>query len=328
MATLGAPYLTLADALKRNPESEREGVIIELLSQTNEILQDAVGVEANEGATHLTTVRTGIPAGTWRKLYKGVPYEKSTTVQVRDACGMLESFSRIDKDLVEKHRNRNAFRLQEGAAFLEGLNQTFATTFIYGDTGTEPERFMGLAPRYSSLSADPADSGYNVIDAGGEGADNTSVWFVKWGDITTHLVYPQGSKAGLQHNDVGEETVHDGDGNPYRAYVDHFKWDVGLTVRDWRSVARVANVDMAGLAAGTTKLEDFMIEAFYRVRKRPGSLAVYCNEQVLVALHKRAKDQANVNLSVDTFEGKEIVRFLGAPLRQVDAILTTEAAVS
>jgi hypothetical protein len=71
--------------------------VIEMLSQTNEILDDAVWIEANELTGHTTSVRTGIPEPTWRKLYGGVQPSKSTSVKVREGLGMLENYAEVDK---------------------------------------------------------------------------------------------------------------------------------------------------------------------------------------------------------------------------------------
>lgn len=330
MPQIGDTYLNLADGFKRSGAGEsREAIIAELLSQTNEIMLDAHAMPANDGASHISTVRTGLPSTTWRKLYKGVPVSKSTTQQVRDTCGMLESFSSHDRDLVDKQVMPQRFRIIESRAHLEAMGQEMAATFIYGDTAVDPEKFMGLAPRYDAYQdGDDTKSSFNVIDAGGEAADaNTSIWFVKWGDSTAHFIYPKGSKAGLRHDDLGLDTVEDSDGNPYRAYRDHYKHDIGFVVKDWRAIARVANIDVAEMRAGNAAIEDFMLEAFYRTDDTSGTMAIYCNREVQVALHKRAKSQQNVNLTLETFEGRKVVSFLGAPIRRVRAIRNDEALV-
>ncbi len=90
MATVGNTYLTLADVFKRTDADKQIATIIELLAQDNPILQDMIVKECNDGTTHLTTVRTGIPEATWRMLYQGVQPTKSTTAQVRDATGFAE----------------------------------------------------------------------------------------------------------------------------------------------------------------------------------------------------------------------------------------------
>lgn len=45
--------------------------------------------------------------------------------------------------------NTAAFRLSEDRAFLEAMNLQQASTLFYGDTTKNPERFLGLGPRFS-----------------------------------------------------------------------------------------------------------------------------------------------------------------------------------
>ena len=42
-------------------------------------------------------MRTGLPKGTWRQFYGGVPFTKSTTAQINEGVGMLEDYSRVDE---------------------------------------------------------------------------------------------------------------------------------------------------------------------------------------------------------------------------------------
>src|SRR5580765_8391881 len=181
MATIAATALTLADWAKRLDPDGSVSVIVEMLAQTNEVLTDMLWVEGNLPTGHRTTVRTGLPAVAWRLLNYGVVPSKSTTAQVDDACGMLEAYSEVDKDLAMLNGNLGSFRLSESRAFIEAMNQEMAETLIYGDTGTAPEKFLGLTARYSSTT--PAN-GTNVILGGGVQTDNTSVWLVSWGDQT------------------------------------------------------------------------------------------------------------------------------------------------
>src|SRR5882672_1118949 len=101
MATIGATALTYADWAKRLDDGYHVATIIELLSQTNEILDDMLVVEGNLPTGHETTVRTGLPQATWRLLNQGVPNAKSTTAQIVDTCGNLETYSVIDKDVAD-----------------------------------------------------------------------------------------------------------------------------------------------------------------------------------------------------------------------------------
>ena len=135
-----------------------------------------------------------------RLLNYGVQPSKSTTVQVTDSVGMLETYAEVDKSLADLNGNTAEFRLSEDRAFIEAMNQQMAQTLFYGDSSVNPQQFMGLSSRYSSLSAGNAQ---NIIDAGGTGTDNTSIWLVVWGENTVHGIFPKGQKAGIQMEDKG-----------------------------------------------------------------------------------------------------------------------------
>lgn len=243
MATIGANAATLHDWAKRIDENGKVDKIVELLKQRNEILDDMLWIQGNLPTGHKTTVRTGIPEATWRMLNYGVKRSKSQTAQISDSCGMLENYSEIDKDLADLNGNTSEFRLSESVAILEGMNQEMAKTLFYGDTSIAPAKFIGLSPRYNTLTRkDPVveDSSDYVLDAGGTGTDNTSIWLVVWGDRSVHGIFPKGSKAGVDQSDKGQVTLHDADGNPYEGYRAHFKWNCGLTVRDFRQAVRLS----------------------------------------------------------------------------------------
>jgi hypothetical protein len=143
MATLGATALTYADWAKRLDDGYKVARIIELLSQTNEILEDMMVVEGNLPTGHKTTVRTGLPQATWRLLNQGVPNAKSTTAQIVDTCGNLETYSVIDKDIADLNGNTAEFRLSEVKAFLEGMSQQVAAVMIYGNQFVQfPDRLQ------------------------------------------------------------------------------------------------------------------------------------------------------------------------------------------
>ncbi len=91
MAIVGTTALTYADWAKRMDDGYKVAAIIELLSQTNELLDDMMVVEGNLPTGHKTTVRTALPQATWRLLNTGVPNAKSTTAQLVEACGNLET---------------------------------------------------------------------------------------------------------------------------------------------------------------------------------------------------------------------------------------------
>lgn len=327
MAVKGTTALTLADWGKRVDPNGKIDKITELLSQTNPILMDMPFIEGNLPTGHRTTVRSGLPGATWRLLNYGVQPSKSTTVQITDSVGMLESYAEVDKSLADLNGNTNEFRLSEDRAFIEAMNQQMAQTLFYGDTSVNPQQFMGLSSRYSSKSA---GNGQNIIDAGGTGTDNTSIWLVVWGENTVHGIFPKGQKAGLNMEDKGQQTLRDANNNPFEGYRTHYKWDNGLSLRDWRYVVRIANIDVSDLsvAGSAANIVSLMVKALHRIPNRGmGKPVFYMNRTVGQALDLQSLDKASLALSVKETEGEFWTTFRGIPIRETDAILETEARV-
>ena len=339
MATLSTSNLTLADWAKRSDPDGRVPIVAELLSQSNEILDDCVFKEGNLPTGERVIIRTGLPSVYFRALNQGIPGSKSTTAQVDEACAILEARSEVDKDLAMLNGNTAQFRLSEDTAFLEAMNQTQAETMFYGNPGTDPKKFLGLAPRYGDLSADNA---VNILDAGGSGSDNASVYLVVWGDQTVYCPFPKGSKAGLTHEDLGEQTVYNSDGTRLQAFATRYQWKNGLVVKDWRYVVRICNIDISDLLGSTntqtssasTALVKLMARALYRIPNMAmGRAAFYMNRTVHSGLSIAAMDKSQSVLAIQ--EGltqfgtaQSYLSFLGVPLRRVDALLNTESAVS
>ena len=176
MPILGMRSLTLGDYAKRLGPDNRIGRVIEMLEKTNEVLEDAMFLEANNNTTHRTVIRTGLPESYWRTLNRGVPKSKSRTVQVDDRIGMLETWSVIDSALADLNGEQGEFLLSEELAFLESMNQEAAKTIFYGDLKDNAVAFHGLSPRYSTLDTAKAETAKNIVDAGGSGSNCTSAW--------------------------------------------------------------------------------------------------------------------------------------------------------
>lgn len=331
MATIGNSFVDLIDIYKQQDGMGQFAEVIEMLAEMNPILDDAIAVECNKGTTHLHTVRSGLPAVTWGRLYQGIPNGKGRTAQVEDTTGFVEGLSTIDERLLALSTNEGAVRLSEAKAYLESMSQEVATKMFYGNTASDPEEFMGLAPRFNDLGA---ANGGQIVDAGGTGLDNTSLWFVTWGDNQTCLLYPKGTQAGVQREDMGRQRVTDGDGNAYYAKEEKFTWNVGLAVKDWRYVVRVANIDVSLMEAGSVALYDFLRKAYYRLQSRRvagGTQAIYCNRDVLEALDALATNagasDSFIRLKPMEIQGEEVLTYRGIPIRETDALINTEARV-
>lgn len=348
MATLPkAGAVTLLDIAKSLDPNGNTATVVELLGQTNEILTDMGWIMGNLPTGHRTTIRTGLPAVTWRQLYGGVQPSKSARAQVDDSSGMLEARSEVDQEAADMNGNTNDFRLSEADSFLEAMNQGMAQTVFYGDVTVNPERFTGLSPRYSSLSA---PNGQNILSGGGT-TTLTSIWLLVWSPTTVTGIFPKGSKAGISHEDLGLIDAFDSatPAGRYRAYADHWKWKCGICVRDWRYAVRIANVDVTALVAQTgtqaltaaTHIHRLMLRAMARIpAMKKGRAAFYMNRTVKEMLSIASLDRSNAAIAIQpavnqfgtvapgSVSGDGTLTFFGVPCRTVDQILSTEGQVT
>jgi hypothetical protein len=311
--------LTLVELAKRTANNNLME-IAEVLDETREMLTDAVWIEANNRSSHMVTIRTSIPTGTWRKLNYGVPAESSATRQIEEGIGSLESYSKIDRDWVRLAPNPGQARSDEERAFIEGLSQTLGDAVFYGNVYQDPEKIHGFANRYGTL-------GTRVVGCGGTGSDLTSLWAIQWGRTKVHLIYPRGHKSvGIEMEDLGEDTVSDGAGGEYQAYRTHFQIKVGLVVRDDRNVGRLANIE----TTGTTNIFDdtLLIQLLNRLQMRGKGAVCYGNVTVLTQIDQQANSKTNVQYTVGQEFGRPVNYFRGVPLKQEDSIVDTESALT
>jgi hypothetical protein len=321
--------LTLVEVAKRLDPNGDIATIAEILARDNEILEDAVWVEANDLWGNKTTQRATLPAGYHRRFNQGVATEQSLTTEVNDVVALLEARAQCDKDLCDSMPNPAQYRMGEAAAFIEGMSQTMATAIIYGNA-LVPTVALGQPPHGFSPRV-PVSTAPNAITQGGTGADLTSVWVVQWGIDKVHMIYPRGSKAGIQRFDLGEQTVASvststGDPNAYlQVYADRFVAKYGLVVKNPRCIQRVCNIE----TAGTSNIldEDNLIKVLNRMPMRGRNAVIYCNTTILSQIDILAKDKVNVNWSTRDWGGVPTQFFRGCPIRKVDAILDTETAI-
>lgn len=348
---LQAGRSTLIDVAKSFGPDGKVAVVAELLNQSNEIISYMNFIEGNLPTGHKGVVRTGLPSVQLRSFYKGVKASKSGRATVEDVCAMAEGRNEIDKDLADLNGNTASYRLSEGLAFVESMNQTFSKQIVYGDTSANPDGVLGLTPRYNSLTA---QSGDNIIDAGGTGSDNTSVWLIVFGENTVTGIYPKGSHAGLVQQDLGEIDAFDENNDRYRAYAELWKWKFGLHVKDWRYAVRIANIDVSDMTAQTgtqattaaTWLNKLMIKSLARIPSMGMGTPVFLasrtvKEMLSIGALDKSQNALSFTDAVNQYgavgagsvagQGTGIsggqLRFMGVPVLTVDQILSTEARV-
>jgi hypothetical protein len=313
--------LTIVELAKRQYDGNMLE-IAEVLEQTNEMLEDAIWLEANGATHHVITIRASLPEGDWRVLNDGVGKKASATRQEVEEMGMLEAYSEVDSKLVELAANPQEFRSQEDLAFVEGLSQQLQTAIIYGDFTANPEQFNGLTTRYNALSL------ANVHDGGGTGSDVTSIWIIQWGKTRIHLIYPKGSRSmGVSARDLGEDTVAGQTANTqFQAFRTLFQIHCGLVVRDPRCAQRYANIETSG--ASNIFDPNVMIDALNLMPQRGKGCVIYGNRTIMSQVDKNAADKTNVQYTVGEEFGREVNYFRTHPVKLVEKLVNTEDAVS
>lgn len=336
---------TLYDITKTLDGNGKIAAIGEVLNEQNEMLDDVPWIQGNMTAGHKITLRKSIPAPTWRMFNQGVAPVVSANGQIEEVCGMMESYSEVDKALADLNGNTADYRLSQDKPIMEGFNQSLQNTLVYGDYKANNAKFSGFANRYYGLTSTTGGTTYgNVINAGGTTAGaQTSIYLVGWSPETVYGIYPKGSKAGLSFENLGVATIQvptANGGGQFEGYRSHYRWDVGLAVQDWRYVVRIANIDVAALktAGDSSDTSANLIKLMSMALDIPPYLSsarwsFYCNNTVRSMLRVKLMSKSNMWLTLDNItSGQGISRptlsFMGYPVRRVDEITNTEAVIS
>jgi hypothetical protein len=332
---IGDQNPTMLDAAKRTDPNGAIAMIVETLSKRVPELEDATMIEGNLPTGHRISMRTALPSPTWRMANQGIAGSKSLGDQVDEVCGQLAGRSVVDPDVANLGGNEAAFRASEDASFVAAMGYEVATGIWYHDLSTNPEKFEGLSPRLASSTGlyggqVLASAATAAFTSGG--GDQASAWWVCWGKGGVYLIYPKGSKAGLQHKDMGEQMVSDAAGNRFPAYETVWKWNVGMCVEDYRQVCRVPNIDTGNILDSGVVLLQQLLKGYHQIgNPSMGRCTLYVNRKIAYYLHAQAIFGAvNSTLKYDDgiANGRKVLLFMGCPVRTTDSLLNTESVVS
>ncbi len=326
---------TLLDLAKQTDPDGNIARIAELLNQKNDLLSYLPFMEGNLSTGHQASVRTGLPTASYRQINAGSQMSKSTVAQLVEQCAIMDEFSEVDVKLARMAKNIGLFRINESKAKIEAMQQKFARTFWYGNSGVVKEEFDGLSPRYSDSTA---ANGSHIVKGGGTtNGQNASIWVLGLeADSTIFGIYPKGSTQGLQHEDKDIVTVENANGVAgarLDVYRDKFSWDHGIVVKDWRYGVRVPNIDIPALIANATPadIQLLVFKALERIQDtNTGRLVICCNRTVrqMWGIQNRAAVGAGGGLTWETVDGKRVRMFEGIPVIISDQLLETEDVVS
>lgn len=347
MATSGLP--SIVDWARSVDPTGAPAHIAQLLSQCNQMLKDMIWQEANMPLAHKITVGVALPQGTYRNANQGVAFSKALNAQMQFGICELVSYSGVDRSIAELWGNIQKYRYQQDMAHIEGMSQQVSGALIYSNEGANPGQMTGFAPIYNTVNASTAYNAANVIDCGGTGSSNASIWYVNWGDTTCYGIFPKGTPSGIVYEDKGDiRALYDSNNNQFEGYTSFFRIKFGLCVNDWRYVVRLANIDVTSAGLLGTNPPDLFVYLSRAMGKvpasarrvfnadetddptdpKPGTMPViYVNRQVQEALDIQAIRDKNVLISLRDYAGQPVVGFRDIPIRVVDQMLSNEARV-
>ena len=345
MATLTPGAFTYSEWGLRHDPTGKVSSLVDLLSQNNGILDDMLTVECQAGNVFQYTQVVKLPAPTRRLYNQGVPRTLAGVAKQVATCAEYADWSVFDKSLAELGGNLSELRMQEDQLHLEGMSQLVASDLFYGNRTTDPTQFTGLSNIYNTVSTATSPIATNVIDGGGTGSTNCSMWLVYWGPKMIHTIFPKGTQAGLQHMDMGLLPAVDSSSNEYLAYRTYMEWKLGLAIHDWRYCVRACNIDVSLLNGGSAaNLINMLVRMVHRTPTAPagvapvqtmdgpdkvvmGRPAIYVNRTVQTYLDLQAMNKTNVLLKMEEWDGESVTTFRSIPIRCVDALLSTESRV-
>ena len=247
--------------------------------------------------------------------------------------------------------DQDKYRYQEDNAFLEGMSQTIAQTFVYGNNIANLAQFTGLSPFYNTLETATAQNAANVFNGGGVGSNNASIWLIGWHPRAVYAVYPKGSAQGLKAMPLNStEVAYDSSGNIFPAALTWFSQDAGLCVEDWRYASRLCNLDVTAAGLGGVSPYDIFAQGMSSMLLRMPKMArsasgitktdaktedgmvvrpaFYTNRTVRKYMDIQVLRDKNVLIGIHDYAGIPTEMYRGIPIRVMDVMSSSETAVT
>ncbi|MBP2635051.1 MAG: hypothetical protein H6Q72_958 [Firmicutes bacterium] len=332
MATLNETMWSWKDYASQQDPDGMAARVIDIMSEENAIVEDMYVMPGNKDYGLLTSQNATEPTVSIRGVNGTVTGTKGAFKQLEAHCALFTALGQIDKELYNAATDKNGFRANANKPFFNAMPKRIANELFYGSKANDAQSFDGLSQFYKSTTTD--EFGEYVALAGGTGTDNRSIWLIDWGEDSCCGTYPKNTVAGLQHTPYPETLVDMPDGSKWPALQDLWEWRVGVAVRDYRKVYRIANISKAALKSINTtndtapNLFDLMIDALTWVNPSPRA-RFYGDRNIMSAFTKQAFNKSNNLVSMEEIYGKKRVpSFMGVPIRRCDALDTDESLVS
>lgn len=345
MTTQTPTLMTYTEWMARTDPDGAVSNLVNLLSQHNAILNDMMAAECQSGNVFEYTQVVKLPTPSRRSYNQGVVRSLAATAKQVTTAVEYADWATIDASLGILGGQLAQRRAQEDFLHMEALNQQIASDLFYSNRATDPTAFTGLANIYNTVNTATSNIAENVIDCGGTGGDNGSIWLICWGDRQIHTIFPKGVPAGMQVEDLGKLPVVDALGNEFVGYRTWLKWNIGLAIHDWRYAARACNIDISNLSTGVgaANLLNTLALLCGKPPVMPSGVgkvqtaddprtviarpAIYMNRTIYQALEAQAGNKTNVLLQMQQWDTETVLTYRSVPIRIVDALTTAESRV-
>ena len=321
--------------------------VAEILAKTMPLLQDGIWQETNKTDSRTTLQRAKLPDAHRRRANEGTEISKSAIIKNEEATTTFEAYAENDVRVIDSFgAGKWEARATESVAFMEAVGQAMCKDFYYGNQDTDPDGIYGLANRYDSLTV--GNERRQIINAGGTGVDNASVWLIKWDPSKVSFIYPKHAmnegQGIVEHEDLGAGVTDVGTGGVrklLKVYRDRFAISGGWCLKNYMSVARVANIDVSDFKTQSmqrnpadasnpqSKLRYYMAQLMYRMAKGGGNMRFYMNRTVAQYLDLEQMSAVNAGgMTYMDVQGEMVPSFRGVPIRIDDTLVNSEAQVS
>lgn len=321
---------TMLDAAVLKDPDGKQAKVISMLQPRNAMFEDGVALECNRDTGYQWTQDTELPTVEWRRINAGVGVSKGQSAQMVETCGLMETTSQVDVELLRVGGNEQLIRFDQARKHLIAMNKEAERALAYESQKENSERLTGFLPRFDSYAVNFSEQVLDSQIAQDASADKTSVIAVCWGPDSCHLIYPKGTTAGLEHKDMGEQRVNDAAGKRLTVKEDVWSLRLGLAIPDPRYVAVLRNIDTTAIAKTGKLLIEDLIQLQEQIEdEKMGRCVLYMNRKIRTYLRLQAADTVKSAGPVyfEEIAGKRVLMFGGWPVRRTDAILNTEAQI-
>jgi hypothetical protein len=327
MATLN--YQTLLD-LRSSVQTVEGGIIrvAEVLVEENEALADIPWAAGNQLTGDIHYKRTAMPSAHRRNINQGIKASVSKKEAETDTCIEIVSRSVVDMGELAIAPDAAAYLALEARPHIAVMGEQTVRTIFYGD---DAAGVLGIRSRYNKLNGDKKRQ---IIDAGGTGANLTSVYIVKWAPEEVTGIYPKNTTMWLQTVILTNQLVPDKDNELFRAHITDYSQFVGFKLRDPRFVVRVCNIDMTDIATdkdARQALFRYLITAKNRIyHVSQGRVVMYMSPDLanIIELAAFEKENTVVGYKDGMTSDTRILTFSGIPIRKNDFQAEPEAKVA